>query len=103
MRPVFRYGEGRVSRGLVGLPTPLSVGDTKGTPIVRGDDRMIIGPGSDGSASRRYRGCPSGPISIIGGSLKLSRARYAGLISRASSSGSEEGHRKRPFSTSSTE
>lgn len=59
------------------------------------------GEESMSSASPRYRGRPSAPISTFGGFLKWVLSRYSGLMSREASSGREDGGRRRPFSTSS--
>lgn len=53
------------------------------------------------SASPRYRGSPSTPISTLGGLRKCVLSRYSGLMSSDASSGSDDGERRRPFSTSS--
>ena len=45
------------------------------------------GDGSTSSASPRYRGTPSTPISTLGGFRKWVFSRYSGLMSRDASSG----------------
>ena len=54
------------------------------------------------SASPRYRGIPSTPISTLGGFRKCVLSRYSGEMSREASSGRVDGERSRPCSTSST-
>lgn len=68
--------------------------DDNGAGNREGDD-------STSSASPRYRGRPSTPISTFGGLRKWVLSRYSGLMSREASSGREDGDRRRPPSTSS--
>jgi hypothetical protein len=75
-------------------------GSSSGDGRRRGVERM--GDVSGSSASPRYRGMPSTPISTFGGFLKWVLSRYSGEISRDASSGSVDGERRRPCSTSST-
>jgi hypothetical protein len=66
---------------------------------VLGDD--VDGEGSSSSPSPQYRRMPSAPVSTFGGFLKCVLSKYSALIASAASSGSDEGDRSRPFSTSS--
>lgn len=95
------YGSKRLLRLTADVPSVIRPSVRRGRPAERG---AVIGWGlvSMSSASPRYLGRPSMPISTLGAIRKCVRSRYSGLMSREASSGRDDGDRNLPFSTSST-
>jgi hypothetical protein len=105
---LVRFGTfGEMLKGLYrrslrfGFGLECSEGGGRGRPEERGGAVRREGEDSTSSASPRYLGRPSTPISTLGGLRKWVLSRYSGLMSREASSGRDEGGRRRPFSTSS--
>jgi len=103
-----RLGAGGEPSGSYRFPRLLDEASGVRPSVRRGmpEDNGAVTVGIEGelsisSASPRYLGMPSTPISTLGGFLKWVLSRYSGLISREASSGREDGERRRPFSTSS--
>ena len=90
--PLFVYGSYRLLRlppfaAPAAMAAPTSMGSLSSGIPTASAEFSTCGDGSTSSASPRYRGTPSTPISTLGGFRKWVFSKYSGLMFRDASSG----------------